>query len=42
MKIAKGLELSRYKTGLFVSPHLFSFTERLRVDSQPIPKHRFV
>jgi dihydrofolate synthase/folylpolyglutamate synthase len=27
-----------YKTGLYTSPHLVSFTERIRVDGKPIPR----
>lgn len=33
-KIAKGLELSGYRVGLYTSPHLFSFRERIVVDGQ--------
>jgi dihydrofolate synthase / folylpolyglutamate synthase len=35
-KIAKGLELSGYRVGLYTSPHLFSFCERIAVDGQLI------
>ena len=42
MKIAKGLELSGYKTGLFTSPHLFSYTERIKINSSPVPVARFI
>ncbi len=37
-KLAKMLELSGYKTGLFLSPHLFSWRERVQINSQLIPK----
>lgn len=37
-KLAKMLELSGYRTGLFLSPHLFSWRERVQVDSELIPK----
>jgi len=36
LKIAKTLELAGYKTGLFVSPHISSFRERMQVNSVPI------
>ncbi len=29
------------RTGFYSSPHLHSFTERLRLDSQPLPKDKF-
>jgi dihydrofolate synthase / folylpolyglutamate synthase len=32
-KIAKALELSGYRVGLYTSPHLFSFRERITVNS---------
>ncbi len=32
-KIAKALELSNYRVGLYTSPHLFSFRERIAVNS---------
>lgn len=35
-KIACALERSGYKVGLFTSPHLFSLTERIEINSQPI------
>ncbi len=31
-KIAKGLSLSGYKTGLFTSPHIATFRERIQID----------
>jgi dihydrofolate synthase/folylpolyglutamate synthase len=36
-KIAKGYERSGSLTGLFTSPHLFSFCERIQINSEPIP-----
>ena len=33
-KIAKALELEGYKVGVFSSPHLFSFRERVQVNSE--------
>ncbi|MBS0620153.1 MAG: bifunctional folylpolyglutamate synthase/dihydrofolate synthase [Verrucomicrobia bacterium] len=40
-KIAKALELSGYRVGLFTSPHLFSFSERITINSRPIPEQVF-
>lgn len=37
-KISKILELSGYRTGFYQSPHLFSWTERVQVDSEPVSK----
>lgn len=37
-KIAKACELSGLKTGLFTSPHLFHFEERIKVSGIPISK----
>lgn len=37
-KLAKMLELSGYKTGMFLSPHLFSWRERVQVNSELISK----
>lgn len=34
------LRSAGYKTGLFTSPHLFDFTERIRVNGKPIPKRK--
>lgn len=31
-----------YKTGLYTSPHLISFTERIRIDGKPIPQRAIV
>ena len=36
LKIAKIFELAGYNVGLFVSPHIASFRERMQVNSQPI------
>jgi dihydrofolate synthase/folylpolyglutamate synthase len=36
MKVAKTLEAAGYTTGLFVSPHISSFRERMQVNSTPI------
>lgn len=30
------LQTSGYKTGLYTSPHLLSFTERIKIDGQPV------
>ncbi len=35
--IAAILTASGYKTGLYTSPHLISFTERIRIDGKPVP-----
>jgi len=35
-KIAKGLQLSGFKTGLYTSPHISSFRERIRIDENMI------
>ena len=34
------LRAAGWKTGLFTSPHLFDFTERIRVNGRPIPHRR--
>ncbi len=39
--IAQALTCAGYKTGLFVSPHLVSPTERIQVNGTPISKQRF-
>ncbi|MFY7843234.1 MAG: bifunctional folylpolyglutamate synthase/dihydrofolate synthase [Rhabdochlamydiaceae bacterium] len=41
-KIAKILELSGYRTGLYTSPHLFSFRERITVNSVLISEEESV
>lgn len=38
LKIAKALEASGLKVGLFTSPHLFSFCERIVINGVPIPE----
>lgn len=38
LKIAKALESSGLKVGLFTSPHLISFCERIVINSVPIPE----
>ena len=39
--IASTLTASGYNTGLYTSPHLHSFTERIRIDGDPIPEAAF-
>jgi dihydrofolate synthase/folylpolyglutamate synthase len=39
--IASILSASGYKTGLYTSPHLHSFTERVKVDGVPISEDEF-
>jgi dihydrofolate synthase/folylpolyglutamate synthase len=34
--IAAGLQAAGYRTGLFTSPHLHRFTERIRIDGRPL------
>jgi dihydrofolate synthase / folylpolyglutamate synthase len=41
-KIAKGFELSGVVTGLYTSPHIFSFCERIQINGEPIPQHAVV
>ncbi|MEX2190720.1 MAG: folylpolyglutamate synthase/dihydrofolate synthase family protein [Bacteroidota bacterium] len=36
--IAATLTAAGYRTGLYTSPHLVDFTERIRIDGRPIPK----
>ena len=40
--IASVLQAAGYRTGLYTSPHLQRFTERIRVDGQEIPKAEVV
>lgn len=40
-KIAKCLQKAGYRTGLYTSPHLLDYTERLQIDGRPIPKEDF-
>ena len=39
--IAAGLNAAGYRTGLYTSPHLHSFTERIRVDGSNVSKSEF-
>jgi len=36
--LAAILTSAGYRTGLYTSPHLISFTERIRIDGKPIPR----
>jgi dihydrofolate synthase / folylpolyglutamate synthase len=36
------LQSAGYKTGLYTSPHLKSFTERIRINGEPIPETKVV
>jgi len=38
--IANVLQAAGYRTGLYTSPHLIDFTERIRVNGEPIPPER--
>ena len=40
--LASILQSAGYKTGLYTSPHLKSFTERIRIDGEPIPGDKVV
>lgn len=40
--IASILTSSGYKTGLYTSPHIFNFSERIRVDGKPISNRNIV
>ena len=40
--LAAILQSAGYKTGLYTSPHLKSFTERIRINGQPIPENKVV
>lgn len=40
--IAAVLQASGYKTGLYTSPHLKNFTERIRINGQEIPRQMVV
>jgi dihydrofolate synthase / folylpolyglutamate synthase len=40
--IAAGLQAAGYRTGLYTSPHLVDFSERIRVDGVPITEQRVV
>ena len=41
-KIAKALEASGYKTGMYVSPHISSFRERITINGEMIPEEEVV
>jgi dihydrofolate synthase/folylpolyglutamate synthase len=38
LKVAKILQKAGYRTGIYTSPHLFSFRERIRVNEELISK----
>jgi dihydrofolate synthase / folylpolyglutamate synthase len=40
--IASALQAQGYRTGLYTSPHLVSFRERIRVDGRPISQGAIV
>ncbi|NBA75980.1 bifunctional folylpolyglutamate synthase/dihydrofolate synthase [Emticicia sp. ODNR4P] len=40
--LASILQEAGYKTGLYTSPHLKSFTERIRINGRPIPEQEVV
>src|SRR5512133_2222707 len=40
--IASGLRAAGYRVGLYTSPHLQEYTERIQVNSQPIPAGELV
>jgi dihydrofolate synthase / folylpolyglutamate synthase len=40
--LAAILQSAGYKTGLYTSPHLKSFTERIRINGSPIPESKVV
>ena len=40
-KLARVLQGSGYKVGIFTSPHIFNFTERIQVDFNPIQLETF-
>jgi dihydrofolate synthase/folylpolyglutamate synthase len=40
--IASILQSAGYKTGLYTSPHLKSFTERIRINGAPIPEEKVI
>lgn len=40
--LASVLKEAGYKTGLYTSPHLISFTERMRINGIPISKNKVV
>ena len=40
--IAAVLQAAGYKVGLYTSPHLVDFRERIRINGQPIPEHEVI
>jgi len=40
--LASILQHSGYRTGLYTSPHLKSFTERIRINGEPIPEKKVI
>ena len=42
LKIAKALEFAGYKVGLYTSPHIHSYTERIQVDGKQISEEEVV
>lgn len=40
--MAAGLQANGYKTGLYTSPHLVSFTERIRINGEEMPEESVV
>jgi dihydrofolate synthase/folylpolyglutamate synthase len=40
--LAAILQSAGYKTGLYTSPHLKSYTERMKINGQPIPEEKVV
>jgi dihydrofolate synthase / folylpolyglutamate synthase len=40
--LAAILQSAGYKTGLYTSPHLKSYTERIRINGEPIPENKVV
>ena len=40
--IASVLQTAGYKVGLYTSPHLVDYTERIQIDRQPVPHERLV
>lgn len=42
IKTAKALELAGYRTGLFISPHISSFRERITINSEKITQEEMV
>ena len=40
--VSSGLRAAEYTTGLYSSPHLIDFTERMQIDGEQIPESAFV